>query len=76
MIDVDTVLPAARTRLLTLCVLHANAADDEARASYLKSIEATALDIGYVFAVDLINMGWQPRESELTSIAKRVLAAA
>jgi len=76
MIDVDAVLPAARTRLLALCRLHANATDDAARAQYLKSIEATALDIGYVFAIDLINMGWTPRESEIITISKRLLAAA
>jgi hypothetical protein len=73
-VDIDVIIPAAREKLLKLCALHADARDEKTRGQYLKSIEAAALNMGYVFAIELINFGWKPQVSDVVLICDRVLS--
>ena len=72
MIDPDVQLPRARLRLLGLCNLLSYSADADASAALTKQIEQTALDIGYVFAVDLLQQGWKPNPSIAAELEARL----
>jgi hypothetical protein len=72
MIDPDVQLPRARERLLVLCNLLSQANSAEAAADLTVQIERTALDIGFVFAVDLARLGWRPDGRAASELSARL----